>query len=285
LRALARDKRFGRRLSDAAEDLEEYLTGPRWYQHAIAEGTSGLPSSIAYFSPEFGITEVLPQYSGGLGILAGDHLKAASDLGVPIIGVGLLYRAGYFSQSLSPDGWQLERYPSLDPHGMPLALVREATGAPVKISVGLPGGGALLAQVWTVQVGRVRLLRLDTDVEDNEPAERQVTDRLYGGGSDHRMLQEMMLGIGGVRAIRAYCALTGDPEPEVFHTNEGHAGFLGLERIRELTEGHGMDFDAALQAVRAGTVFTTHTPVPAGIDRFSRDLVSTYFGGRNESRG
>jgi len=285
LSALSRDKRFGRRLSDAADDLEEYLTGPRWYQQAIAGGASGLPAAIAYFSPEFGITEVLPQYSGGLGILAGDHLKAASDLGVPIIGVGLLYRAGYFSQSLSPDGWQLERYPSIDPHGMPLALLRDAGGEPVKVGVGLPDGGALLAQVWKAQVGRVPLLLLDTDVEDNEPAERQVTDRLYGGGSDHRMLQEMMLGIGGVRAIRAYCELTGSPEPEVFHTNEGHAGFLGVERIRELTEGHGMDFDSALQAVRAGTVFTTHTPVPAGIDRFSRDLVATYFGGSSESPG
>jgi starch phosphorylase len=285
LSVLSRDKRFGRRLSDAADDLEEYLTGPRWYQQAIAGGQAGLPAAIGYFSPEFGITEVLPQYSGGLGILAGDHLKAASDLGVPIIGVGLLYRAGYFSQSLSPDGWQLERYPSLDPHGMPLALLRDADDAPVKVAVGLPEGRALLAQVWKAQVGRVPLLLLDTDVEDNEPAERQVTDRLYGGGSDHRMLQEMMLGIGGVRAIRAYCALTGAAEPEVFHTNEGHAGFLGVERIRELTEGAGMDFEAALQAVRAGTVFTTHTPVPAGIDRFGRDLVATYFGGTNETPG
>jgi glycogen phosphorylase len=309
LSALSRDKRFGRRLSDAADDLEEYLTGPRWYQQAIAAGETGLPASIAYFSPEYGITEVLPQYSGGLGILAGDHLKAASDLGVPIIGVGLLYRAGYFSQSLSPDGWQLERYPSIDPHGMPLALLRDAQGAPLNVAVGLPEGRTLLAHIWKAQVGRVPLLLLDTDVEDNEPAERQVTDRLYGGGSDHRMLQEMMLGIGGVRAIRAYCALTGAPEPEVFHTNEGHAGFLGLERIRELTAGPGggsaaarvgqhlrataegagsrtvLDFDAALQAVRAGTVFTTHTPVPAGIDRFSRDLVATYFGGRNETAG
>jgi starch phosphorylase len=285
LQALSRDKRFGRRLSNAADDLEEYLTGPRWYQQELAAGRVGLPASIGYFSPEYGITEVLPQYSGGLGILAGDHLKAASDLGVPIIGVGLLYRAGYFSQSLSPDGWQLERYPSLDPHGMPLALLRDADGVAVRLSIDLPERRTLLAQVWKAQVGRVPLLLLDTDVEENEPAERQITDRLYGGASDHRILQEMMLGIGGVRAIRAYCELSGSPEPEVFHTNEGHAGFLGLERIRELTAGRGMDFDAALQAVRAGTVFTTHTPVPAGIDRFGRDLVATYFGGDNEAPG
>ena len=284
LAALARDKRFGRRLATAADELEEYLTGPRWYQHASG-GPGGLPASIGYFSPEFGITEVLPQYSGGLGILAGDHLKAASDLGVPIIGVGLLYRAGYFSQSLSPDGWQLERYLSQDPHGMPLALLRGTDGAPVQISVGLPEGRRMAAQVWKAQVGRVPLLLLDTDVEENEPSERQITDRLYGGGGDHRLQQEMLLGIGGVRAIRVYCRLTGAPEPEVFHTNEGHAGFLGVERIRELAEDGGLEFDAALQAVRAGTVFTTHTPVPAGIDRFGRDLVATYFGGSNESAG
>jgi starch phosphorylase len=284
LATLARDKRFGRQLSAAYGDLEQYLTGDRWYQTTIA-GQPGAPAQIAYFSPEFGIAEVLPQYSGGLGILAGDHLKAASDLGVPIIGVGLLYRAGYFSQSLSPDGWQLERYPSLDPHGMPLALLREVGGSPVRVSVGLPGRRTVQAHVWKVQVGRVPLLLLDTDVEENEPAERQVTDRLYGGGSDHRLQQEMVLGIGGVRAIRAYCRLTGAPEPAVFHTNEGHAGFLGLERIRELAEDHGMDFDSALQAVRAGTVFTTHTPVAAGIDRFGRDQIATYFGGANKSAG
>lgn len=280
LATLARDRRFIRRLENAADDLNEYLTGPRWYQRQ-----PNLPAQVAYFSPEFGITEALPQYSGGLGILAGDHLKAASDLGVPIIGVGLLYRAGYFSQSLSPDGWQLERYPSLDPHGMPLALLRHPDGSPVRISVGLPEGRLMRAQVWKAQVGRVPLLLLDTDVEENEQPERQVTDRLYGGGGEHRLQQEMMLGIGGVRAIRAYCDLTGAPQPEVFHTNEGHAGFLGVERIRELAENHGMDFDAALQAVRAGTVFTTHTPVPAGIDRFGHDQVATYFGGSNESPG
>ena len=284
LAALARDKRFGRRLSDAADDLEEYLTGDRWYQTA-STSLPGAPTQIGYFSPEFGLAEVLPQYSGGLGILAGDHLKAASDLGVPIIGVGLLYRAGYFSQSLSPDGWQLERYPSLDPHGMPLALLRQADGSSLQVSVGLPAGRAVHAQIWKAQVGRVPLLLLDTDVEENDPAERQVTDRLYGGGGDHRLQQEMVLGIGGVRAIRAYCALTGAPEPQVFHTNEGHAGFLGLERIRELVMGQGLDFDAALQAVRAGTVFTTHTPVPAGIDRFGRDQVATYFSGTNQSPG
>ncbi|XRQ03939.1 alpha-glucan family phosphorylase [Actinomadura welshii] len=290
LERLAEDRRFLRRLQDTAEDLREYLTAPRWYQ-SRGDG----PSCIAYFSPEYGITAALPQYSGGLGILAGDHLKTASDLGVPILGVGLLYRHGYFSQSLSPDGWQLERYPPIDPNGLPLTLLRERDGSPVRVAIGLPSGTAgrghggetqgrgLQAQVWIAQVGRVPQLLLDSDVEENDQSARDVTDRLYGGGGDHRLLQEMLLGIGGVRAIRAYCRITGHPEPEVFHTNEGHAGFLGLERIRELVSQDGLTFDEALEATRAGTVFTTHTPVPAGIDRFPRDLISRYFGGVNET--
>ncbi len=275
LAQLAKDRRFLRRLQDAVDDLEEYLATPRWYQSLGAEA----PASIAYFSAEFGITEVLPQYSGGLGILAGDHLKAASDLGVPLIGVGLLYRAGYFAQGLSADGWQLEHYPSLDPHGLPLKLLRQSDGSAAVINVPLPEGRTLYAHVWRAQVGRVSLLLLDSDIEENAPAERGVTDRLYGGDEDHRLRQEMLLGIGGVRALRAYCGLTGTPMPEVFHANEGHAGFQGVERIRELSEAHGLSFAEALQAVRAGTVFTTHTPVPAGIDRFPRALIERYFAG------
>jgi glycogen phosphorylase len=274
LTVLESDKRFLRRLDDALEDLRDYMTAPRWYQRL--EGSP--PAAIGYFSPEYGIAAALPQYSGGLGILAGDHLKTASDLGVPIVGVGLLYRHGYFSQSLSPDGWQLERYPSVDPNGLPLTLLKDADGAAVRITIGLPEGRDLHAQVWLARVGRVPLLLLDSDVEENEPAARDVTDRLYGGGTDHRLLQEMLLGIGGVRAIRAYCQATGHAEPEVFHTNEGHAGFLGLERIRELVTEQSLSFDEALETVRAGTVFTTHTPVPAGIDRFPRELIERHFG-------
>ncbi|MFW3169403.1 alpha-glucan family phosphorylase [Geodermatophilus sp. CPCC 206100] len=275
LATLARDRRFLRRLQDVVDDLEDYLSAPHWYQ-SLGEGA---PATVAYFSAEFGITEVLPQYSGGLGILAGDHLKAASDLGVPLIGVGLLYRAGYFEQGLSGDGWQLEHYPSLDPHGLPLKLLRQPDGSAVVIAVPLPEGRTLHAHVWRAQVGRVSLLLLDSDIEENAPAERGVTDRLYGGDEDHRLRQEMLLGIGGVRALRAYCQLTGTPAPEVYHANEGHAGFLGIERIRELTESHGLSFAEALQAVRAATVFTTHTPVPAGIDRFPRALIERYFAG------
>ncbi|MGW4734645.1 alpha-glucan family phosphorylase [Streptomyces shenzhenensis] len=273
LAELAGDRRFLRRLAAAAADLDDYVGGPRWYQTQPA----GLPSAVAYFSPEFGITAALPQYSGGLGILAGDHLKEASDLGVPLIGVGLLYRHGYFRQTLSRDGWQQEHYPVLDPNELPLTLLQEEDGSPAQVSLALPGGRRLRARIWLAQVGRVPLLMLDSDVEENDLGERGVTDRLYGGGSEHRLLQEMLLGIGGVRAVRTYCRLTGHPEPEVFHTNEGHAGFLGLERIAELRAG-GQDVDAALEAVRAGTVFTTHTPVPAGIDRFDRELVARHFG-------
>ncbi|GGW74036.1 alpha-1,4 glucan phosphorylase [Streptomyces lucensis JCM 4490] len=273
LTELAGDRRFRRRLAAAADDLDDYLTGDRWYQAQ----DDGLPAAVAYFSPEFGITAALPQYSGGLGILAGDHLKAASDLGVPLIGVGLLYRHGYFRQSLSRDGWQQEHYPVLDPNELPVTQLKDADGSPARLSLALPGGKALHARIWLAQVGRVPLLMLDSDVEENDHGERGVTDRLYGGGSEHRLLQEMLLGIGGVRAVRTYCRLTGHPEPEVFHTNEGHAGFLGLERIAELC-ARGLDFDAALEAVRGGTVFTTHTPVPAGIDRFDRELVARHFG-------
>jgi starch phosphorylase len=281
LEQLASDQVFLARVASARENLEHYMTGDRWYQ-SLDETA---PRSIAYFSPEFGITAVLPQYSGGLGILAGDHLKTASDLGVPIIGVGLLYRHGYFRQSLSRDGWQQERYPVLDPDGLPISLLRDEDGNIARIHVGLPGGATLHARIWVAQVGRVPLLLLDSDVEENAPSERDITDRLYGGNSEHRLRQEMLLGIGGVRAIRTYCAITGAPAPEVFHTNEGHAGFLGIERIRELTEGQGLDFASAVEVSRAGTVFTTHTPVPAGIDRFQASLVSQYFGGDNASPG
>jgi starch phosphorylase len=277
--ALAVDEDFLARLGEVERDLSHYMSDPRWYASAGPDGPGADrpgPAAIAYFSPEYGITAALPQYSGGLGILAGDHLKSASDLGVPLIAVGLLYRHGYFTQSLSADGWQAERYPSDDPNGLPLELLRDAAGAPVRVTVGLTAGRQLSAQVWLVQVGRVPLLLLDSYVEENEADLHEVTDRLYGGGSDHRLRQELLLGVGGVRAVRAFCALRGYPAPEVFHTNEGHAGFLGLERIREYVE-QGLSFDEAIEVCRAGTVFTTHTPVPAGIDRFERSLVRQHF--------
>lgn len=273
---LAADPAVVARVRELDADLATYMTEPRWFQ---TEGPADKPAAIAYFSAEYGITSVLPQYSGGLGILAGDHLKSASDLGVPIVGVGLLYGAGYFKQSLTREGWQHETYPLVDPDNLPLTLLREPDGTPSRVELALPGSRTLRAQVWVAQVGRVPLLLLDSNIPDNEERERRVTDRLYGGSAEHRLEQELLLGMGGVRAVRLYSRLTGAPAPEVYHCNEGHAGFLSVERIREHVTADGLDFGAALESVRAATVFTTHTPVPAGIDRFSRELIAHYFGG------
>ncbi|MDJ0318046.1 MULTISPECIES: alpha-glucan family phosphorylase [Arthrobacter] len=276
---LATNPEIVARVAAAETSLETYLSEPRWYQGLGAEA----PACIAYFSPEFGITEVLPQYSGGLGILAGDHLKSASDLGVPLIGVGLLYQAGYFKQSLSKDAWQQESYPLLDPDALPLTLLREDDGTPIQIQLPLPDDRVLRAHIWRADVGRVPLLLLDSNVAENDDAARGVTDRLYGGGGDHRLTQELLLGMGGVKALRVHARLTGTPAPEVFHTNEGHAGFLGIERIRELMDPavteRALSWDEALAAGRASTVFTTHTPVPAGIDRFPRGMIEHFFAG------
>lgn len=272
LAQLAGDSDFVGLAHHLRDDLRTYLSEPRWYQSLGDDA----PATIAYFSPEFGIAASLPQYSGGLGILAGDHLKSASDLGVPIVGVGLFYRAGYFRQAISREGWQQESYPVLDPDGQPMSVLRHPDGTAAQVVLALPEGRALVARVWRLAVGRVTLLLLDTDIPDNDESLRGVTDRLYGGGGEHRLLQELLLGIGGARAVKLYTELRGLPAPEVFHTNEGHAGFLGLDRICDLV-GEGLDFAEALSAVRAGTVFTTHTPVPAGIDRFEASLVERYF--------
>src|SRR5690606_7196816 len=221
-----------------------------------------------YFSPEFGIAEALPQYSGGLGILAGDHLKACSDLGVPLIGIGLIYRHGSFRQSPDTDGWQQERYPDLGPRRGPPAEIEH-----VRLAVEL-GEQTVCARLWLATVGRIPLYLLDTDIDDNGPAWRTITDRLYGGDTEHRLQQEILLGVGGVRALEAVGV-----DAQVFHTNEGHAGFLGLERIRQLVVEEGLTYREAIEAVRAGCIFTTHTPVPAGIDRFPRPLMEKYFSG------
>jgi starch phosphorylase len=262
LESLAADPAFLAFLHECEDDLRRELSAQHWFQRR--HGSLG---SVAYFSPEFGIAAALPQYSGGLGVLAGDHLKACSGLGVPLVGVGLFYRHGYFRQELTPDGWQQERYVVLDPHSMALHDAEETV-----VEVDL-AGRPLVARVWRAQVGRVPLFLLDSDVEQNDDVGRQVTDRLYGGDSEHRLQQEILLGIGGVRALDAMGI-----EPEVFHSNEGHAGFLGLERIRHGMVEHGLSFAEAVEVVRASTVFTTHTPVPAGIDRFPRDLMQRYFG-------
>lgn len=263
------------RIAAAFADLRAYLTASTWYDSPEGPGEDR-PVAIAYFSPEYGITAVLPQYSGGLGILAGDHLKSASDLGVPIIGVGLLYGAGYFRQALSQEGSQMESYPELDFATVPLVLLRRRDGSPVEVSIDLPGDKTMYAAIWRADVGRVPLLLLDTDVPKNSEDLRSVTDRLYGGDAELRLRQELLLGVGGVRALREFSGLTKAPGPTVVHMNEGHAGFAGIERIREHLVA-GLSFEEALEKVRQGTIFTTHTPVPAGIDRFAPELIATYF--------
>ena len=262
LASLGGDPAFMRFLGEVDGELHRYLDAPRWFQ-----ARPGSPlRQVAYFSPEFGIAEALPQYSGGLGVLAGDHLKAASDLGVPLVGIGLLYRHGYFRQALDAQGWQQERYPTLDPFGMALTYCDG-----VRVTIDL-AGRPLVAQVWRADVGRVPLYLLDADVEENPPELRSVTDRLYGGDVEHRLQQELLLGVGGVRALEAL-----DIEADVFHTNEGHAGFLGLERIRRAIVEDRMTLAEAVESARSGCIFTTHTPVPAGIDRFPHDLMEKYF--------
>jgi glycogen phosphorylase len=211
---------------------------------------------IAYFSPEFGVSEDLPQYSGGLGVLAGDHLKGAADMGLPLVGVGLFYDHGYFHQKLDEHAWQQEEFPRLDPVSMPVTRVD------ARVSLDL-GGEAVEPDVWRYDVGSVPLYMLHVD---------GVTDRLYGGGVEHRLRQEIVLGVGGVRVLAALGI-----DAEVFHSNEGHAGFLTLERIRRAIVDDGLAFDDAVERVRPGGIFTTHTPVPAGIDRFPRQLMEKYF--------
>jgi starch phosphorylase len=227
---------------------------------------------IAYFSAEYGLSECLPIYSGGLGVLSGDHLKSSSDCNLPLVGIGLLYQQGYFRQMLNPDGWQQERYPTNDFYTLPALPVRDENGENLKVHVKLPTGKVLI-QVWKMEVGRVKLYLLDTNIPDNVlPQDRGITDSLYGGDTDTRMRQEFVLGVGGLRALKAMGL-----EPTVYHMNEGHSAFLALERVRVLKREHGLNFEEALEATRASNIFTTHTPVPAGIDLFDPGLMYHYF--------
>ena len=269
----ARDESFLSRMRSEVGDLRTYLDSGRWFQRTVP--ASGPTTSVAYFSMEFGVTPTLPIYSGGLGILAGDHLKSASDLGVPLVAIGLMYQWGYFSQSLDRSGWQQEDYRLNDPDQLPVEPVLGADGEQLTVTVTLPGAREVGIAIWCAQVGRIPLLLLDTNLESNDEQARQITDRLYGGDHEHRIRQEIVLGIGGVRAVEAYAQATDFPAPTVFHLNEGHAGFSGLERIGRLMQ-NGSEFSQALAEVRAGTVFTTHTPVPAGIDRFAADELRGY---------
>jgi starch phosphorylase len=256
--------------------FDAYMSAPSWYQETFAAQRNGSGSAddvrIAYFSAEFGLSESVPVYSGGLGVLSGDHLKSASDLGLPLVGVGLMYREGYFRQYLTVDGWQQERYPENDFFNLPLIPEMKKEGGPLLVSLPLPGR-ELWVRVWRLQVGRVPLYMLDTNIPQNSPDDRAVTARLYGGDNDMRIRQEIVLGMAGIRALRAL-----GKTPTVCHMNEGHSAFCGLERIRVFMEQTGQGFHAAREAVAAGTVFTTHTPVPAGNDVFPPQLIEHYLG-------
>jgi len=269
LQALAENQGFLHELRRAKEKLDIYLEAPTWFEKVCTKHSK---PTIAYFCAEFGVHECLPIYSGGLGILAGDHLKSASDLGIPLVGMGLMYQKGYFRQHLNIDGWQQEIYVENDAYNMPLALERTDTGEPLIVEVDYPGR-RVQAQIWCAAVGRVKLYLLDTNIPVNSPGDRMITSSLYGGDRELRIRQEIMLGIGGLKALSALGI-----EPTVCHMNEGHAAFMALERIRRLRQAHGMTFDEALEATRAGNVFTVHTLVKAGLDEFSADLMEKYFG-------
>lgn len=268
LEQLAEDPDFKDELQRLAKTRKGYLNDPGWYGKTYQD--AGL-KQIAYFSMEFGLGEALPLYAGGLGILAGDYLKAASDLGIPLVGIGLLYQEGYFRQIMDAQGRQQEAYPYNDPTSLPISPVRSASGGWLHIPLELPGR-TLLLRVWCASVGRVCLYLLDSNDPLNSPTDRCITSKLYGGGQEMRLLQEISLGIGGWRALEALGL-----QVEVCHINEGHGAMAVLERTRSLMEQSGLSFWEALWATRAGNVFTTHTPVTTGFDTYSPLLIEKYF--------
>ncbi len=263
----ASDSAYLAHMKRVLDRFDAYMTNETWFARTHPEFVD---LSMAYFSMEFGMHESLPVYSGGLGVLAGDHLKSASDLGVPLAAIGLLYHQGYFQQRLTNDGWQVEEYPRLDLAELPISPVLDDHGASVSIQLPV-GPREVVVQAWKAQVGRVALYLLDTDLPQNDPADREITQRLYGGDDEARIRQEVVLGIGGLRILEKLGV-----RPAVCHMNEGHSAFLAAERIRQRMESHTLSFAEAREAVVPSNVFTTHTPVPAGIDRFEPDLVREY---------
>jgi starch phosphorylase len=276
LQQAAADPAFVAHLTAVMNALHMDMTTPAWFEREFGDQAGG---PVAYFSAEFGLHESLPLYSGGLGVLAGDHLKSASDLGVPVVGVSLLYQFGYFHQHLSNDGMQFEEYPPLALQNMAIERITDPENRPVKVTIPL-SGRQVTAQLWRVQVGRIPLYLLDTYVPENAPEDREITGRLYGGDQHMRIRQEIVLGVGGVRALRA----VGSPGA-VYHMNEGHCAFLAVERVRELVQGASLSFDEACEVVAGSTLFTTHTPVPAGIDTFPPGLVEPYLRPLAEAMG
>ncbi|MGA7474045.1 MAG: alpha-glucan family phosphorylase [Candidatus Sulfotelmatobacter sp.] len=265
------------RINYAYRRLQEYLHADRTWGTRHAGVLR--PRPVAYFSAEFGIHESLPVYSGGLGVLAGDHIKSASDLAIPLVGVGLFYGQGYFRQRLDRDGWQQEEYLETDVNQLPLELAIGKNGRPVAVQIGTRNG-SIHAKVWRVAVGRCDLFLLDSDVEGNAPDDRKLTSRLYGGDARTRIRQELLLGVGGFRALKAM-GIT----PGVLHLNEGHSGFAVLEAIHTRMQEEGIAFDSAVPRVSREVVFTTHTPVPAGHDRFDADLIEEHLGPLREGLG
>ncbi|HUT00821.1 MAG TPA: alpha-glucan family phosphorylase [Phycisphaerae bacterium] len=268
LTEMATDDGFLAHLNRVSRQLQDYLSTPGWWRKTY--GDSPQPQ-VAYFCAEFGLSECVPIYSGGLGVLAGDHLKSASELDVPLVAVGLLYQQGYFRQRLNADGWQLELFPRNDFHNMPVELVHDGAGEPVSIEVEIPDH-PVRARVWLCKIGRIRLYLLDTNLPENAPEDRHITAQLYGGDQETRIRQEIVLGIGGVRMLKALGI-----DPKACHMNEGHSAFLSLERCRLLMAEQGVTFHEAQEAVCATNIFTTHTPVPAGNDAFEPWLIEKYF--------
>ncbi|MCA9202593.1 MAG: alpha-glucan family phosphorylase [Planctomycetales bacterium] len=277
LAARALEMTLHSRINYAFRRLKEYV-GPRTTWGSTHAGVLGA-KPVAYFSAEFGIHESLPIYSGGLGVLSGDHIKSASGLGVPLVGIGLFYDQGYFKQHLDENGYQNEEYINVKTENLPIEPALDPDGNPITISLDTRNG-TLLAKVWLMHVGRVKLYLLDCDVEGNSPQDRELTARLYGGDERTRIRQELVLGVGGVKALRAL-GIT----PGVYHLNEGHSAFGPLEVIRERMHDNGMTFDDAMREVAQQTVFTTHTPVPAGHDRFDGGLVEEHLGPLRDQLG
>jgi starch phosphorylase len=268
LTKLAKDEAFLAHMDRVYRDFTEYLQEPGWFATACSESRQ---IQVAYFSAEFGLTECVPIYAGGLGFLAGDHLKSSSNLGIPLVGVGLLYQKGYFRQYLNVDGWQQETYPLNDFYNLPVRPVKGKDGQAVEVSFDFPGR-KVSARVWWVQVGRIPLYLLDANIPSNSPQDQDITDELYGGDREMRIQQEIVLGIGGMRALKALGI-----QPTVCHMNEGHSAFLALERARMFMEEYRVTYKEARQATCAGNLFTTHTPVAAGFDLFDPGLMRKYF--------
>lgn len=278
LRELETDEGFLTHMERVMLDLVDYMKAATWFKDT-SYASWERENRIAYFSMEFGIDECLQIYSGGLGVLAGDHLKSASDLGIPVVGIGLAYTHGYFMQYLNRDGWQLEILPENNFHLLPLRLVVKDDGSPIKIAVPFPGR-TVTAQIWRAQVGRVPLYLLDANVSENQPDDQKITSQLYGGDTEMRIKQEVLLGIGGVMAMEALGL-----EVSVYHMNEGHAAFSSVGRMIKLMRKYKLTLAEAKESIIASTVFTTHTPVPAGNDRFERWLVEKYISPAIEGSG